>query len=120
VDFARAASEAGATITATGYVQESDPGTPATGGRDGDAGESPASHYQFKVKGVTYDGWIKDELAKGEAISIRYNPSDPSFNHAEDDHGTFLQIEKSSLILLLIVAVALVSLLRNKGPASTT
>src|SRR5205814_10117357 len=49
----------------------------------------PSSHYQFQVNGITYDGWIEDELSEGEEILIRYNSSDPKFNHAQDDHAIF-------------------------------
>jgi hypothetical protein len=64
---------------ATGHIVEVDPGEPASGSGEGaDPGSPPSSHYQFQVNGITYDGWIEDELSEGEEILIRYNSSDPS------------------------------------------
>jgi hypothetical protein len=83
---------------------------------DGDPGTPPSSHYQFQVDGKSYDGWIEDELSKGEPILIRYNSSDPSFNHAQDDHTTFVHKERHSLFLLFIVLAALGWFIRNRNP----
>jgi len=64
---------------ATGYVVEVDPGEP--GSYDGDGGTPPSSHYQFRVGPITYDGWIEDELEVGERVLVRYNSSNPKYNH---------------------------------------
>jgi hypothetical protein len=103
---------------AKGHVIEVDPGEPPSGAQtdDGDPGTPPSSHYQFQVDGKSYDGWIEDELSKGEPILIRYNSSDPSFNHAQDDHTTFVHKERHSLFLLFIVLAALGWCIRNRNP----
>lgn len=103
---------------ATGYVVESDPGTPGHSGPDGDPGDPAWSHYQFKVDGKTYDGGTDYELAQGETILVRYNSSDPSFNHAQDDDRSMFQTWFGrSGFLLVIVLVFLVSVIRNRREA---
>jgi hypothetical protein len=97
-----------------GHVVGVDPGEPPSGGgEDADPGTPPSSHYQFTLNGVTYDGWIEDELSESEPITVRYNSSDPNFNHAQDDHRTFTQKERFNLLLLFIVLGALVYCIRN-------
>jgi hypothetical protein len=100
----------------TGHVIESDPGTPGHAGPDGDPGDPAWSHYQFKVNGITYDGGMKDELPEGEEILIRYNSSDPKFNHAQDDHTTFRDYNESVFFLLILVLAALAWFIWHRKP----
>jgi hypothetical protein len=100
---------------ATGYVLESDPGTPGHSGPDGDAGDPAWSYYQFRVDGKTYDGGTDYELARGETIQVRYSSSDPSFNHAQDDDQSMFQDWfHHGGFLLMLVLVGLVWFIRNK------
>jgi hypothetical protein len=53
-----------------------------------EGGPSRSAHYQFNVNGIYYDGWVGNwdqSLAKGDLVQVRYNASDPEFNHAEGD-----------------------------------
>ena len=103
---------------ATGHIVEVDPGEPASGsGEDADSGSPPSSHYQFQVNGITYDGWIEDELSEGEEILIRPNSSDPKFNHAQDDHASFYDETRGTLFLLIIVLAALTWWIWKREPA---
>jgi hypothetical protein len=102
---------------ATGHIVEVDPGEPASGaGEDADPGSPPSSHYQFQVSGITYDGWIEDELSEGEEILIRYNSSDPKFNHAQDDSTTFYHHNRSVFSLLMLVLAALAVVIWKRKP----
>jgi hypothetical protein len=102
---------------ATGHIIEVDPGEPPSGaGEDADPGREPSSHYQFQVNGITYDGWTRDELSEGEEILIRYNSSDPKFNHAKDDDTTFFDEERSTFFLLFIVLAALTWFIWKRKP----
>jgi hypothetical protein len=107
-----------ADMLVTGHVVEFDPGEPGAPGDAydaGDPGQPAASRYEFKVNGKTYEGWIEDELSKGEPIVVLYNSSDPNFNHAQDEHADWLRtISYPFGFLLLIVLVALVWFVRNK------
>jgi hypothetical protein len=104
---------------ATGHVVESDPGTPGHAGPDGDAGDPASSHYQFKVGEKVYDGWTDYELAEGDTIRVRYNPSDPRFSHADDDDTGFAKVLFVWGIGLITVLSMLVSFIRNKNRAVT-
>jgi hypothetical protein len=82
---------------------------------DGDPGDPAWSHYQFKVDGKIYDGGTDYALAQGETILVRYNSSDPSFNHAQDDGRSMFQAWfRHSGFLLVIVLIVLVSFIRNR------
>ena len=104
-----------ATESTTGTVLDSDPGFPGSPGPDGDSGVPPSSHYQFKHKGLMYEGWMPDELPVGEEISVRFNPSNPEFSHADADRTSFLGKEYFIIILAIILAVLIVSLIRDGG-----
>jgi hypothetical protein len=93
---------------ATGYVVEVDPGEPE--------GTEPSSHYEFKVNGVTYDGWAEDKLPEGEQILIRYNSSNPKFSHAQDDHRAFVNYNFYVFFLLVFVLAALAFFIRHRKP----
>src|SRR5262249_53368613 len=102
---------------ATGHVVEFDPGEPPSGaGEDADPGTPPSSHYQFEVNGITYDGWMEDELQEGEQIVICYNASDPKFNHAQDDHTTFRDYNKDEFLLLMLVLAAFAWVIWRRKP----
>jgi hypothetical protein len=102
---------------ATAHVVEVDPGEPASGaGEDADPGRLPSSRYQFQVNGVTYDGWLGDELRSGDEIVIRYNSSDPTLSHAQDDHPTFRNYNRSELFCLMVVVAALALVIWNRKP----
>jgi hypothetical protein len=102
---------------ATSHIIEVDPGEPPSGaGEDADPGREPSSHYQFQVNGITYDGWTRDELSEGEEILIRYNSSDPKFNHAKDDDTTFFDKERSMFFLLFIVLAVLTWFIWKRKP----
>jgi hypothetical protein len=102
---------------ATGRVVEVDPGEPPSGaGEDADPGSPPSSHYQFQLNGITYDGWIEDELAKGEEIVICYNASDPKFNHAKDESTSFFHEERYTFFLLMLVLAALAYVVWRRKP----
>jgi hypothetical protein len=113
-----------ADLLATGNVVDVDPGEPAHGTPyldGGDSGEPPSSHYEFKVNGITYEGWIEDELTVGKPILVRYNSSDPSFNHAEGYDRDFSSVILDSWgILWFIVLSLFVSFVRNKNRALAT
>jgi hypothetical protein len=99
---------------ATGYVVEVDPGEPESGaGYEKYPGTPPSSHYRFTVNGKTYDGWIKDELVPGAAISVRYNSTDPKFNHALEDHSHWW--DYSSFFLLIVVCFFLYKIVTGKN-----
>lgn len=102
---------------ATGHVVEVDPGEPGDPNPyDGDSGRPPASQYEFKVNRRTYDGWTEDELAPGDQILVRYNSSDPSFNHAQDVNERFWRRHGSFGLILIFVSVlvSLVKTIRDK------
>ena len=105
--------------SATGHVVDSDPGTPGHAGLDGDPGDPAWSHYQFKVGEKVYDGWTDYELAEGDTIRVRDNPSDPRFSHAEDDDTGFAKVVSVRGIALITVLAMLVSFVRNKNRAVT-
>jgi hypothetical protein len=101
--------------SATGQVVEVDPGEPGHPGPDGDAGQPPSSHYQFNVNGITYDGWLKDELGEGEKVLVRYNSSNPEFNHADGDQPFWRDHSHAVwFIAFAIVAWSLVKVVRDR------
>jgi hypothetical protein len=101
--------------SATGQVVEVDPGELGHPGPDGDAGQPPSSHYQFNVNGITYDGWLKDELGEGEKVLVRYNSSNPEFNHADGDQPFWRDHSHAVwFIAFAIVAWSLVKVVRDR------
>jgi hypothetical protein len=98
--------------SATAHVVESDPGEAGDGD---DAGREPSSRYEFQVDGKTYDGSTEDELPEGKQIAIRYNSTDPSFNHAQGDAADWRgQIGKHVFFLVIVLAI-LVGVVRTKA-----
>ncbi|PYL77590.1 MAG: hypothetical protein DMF26_03475 [Verrucomicrobia bacterium] len=77
-----------------------------------EGGPSRSTHYQFKVDGIYYDGWLGNwdhSLAKGGPVLVHYNSSDPDFNHAEGDgpeHWFFNQWTFFGIICLIIIFMA--------------
>jgi hypothetical protein len=100
-----------------GHIVEVDPGEPASGaGEDADPGSAPSSRYEFQISGITYNGSIKDELSEGEEILVCYNASDPKFNHAQEDHGSFYDHNKDTFFLLILVLAALAYAVWHRKP----
>lgn len=79
-------------------------------------GEPPSSHYQFRVDGATYEGWVEEELMEGETVRILYNSSNPNFNHAEADRTSWVDAVLGNLCLLFLASVFLIFLIRDKSP----
>jgi Protein of unknown function (DUF3592) len=77
-----------------------------------EGGPSRSAHYQFNVNGIYYDGWVGNwdqSLAKGDPVQVRYNLSDPEFNHAEGDgpkDGFFNQWTFFGIICLVMLFMA--------------
>jgi len=105
---------------ATGHVVDVDPGDPGepvsyADGGSGGPGQPPSSHYQFEVNGTTYDGRAQDELAVSETVPVRYNSSQPRFNHAEGDVPFWKKNDFSILLIgLIAAAICLVGVLRER------
>ena len=56
------------------------------------------------------------ELSEVDEILIRYNSSDPNFNHAQDDHRSFYDDTRYTIFLLIGVLTALTWFIWKRKP----